>query len=249
MPNHDDNLLAGESQSAASDPIESRGSNEPQRNAPKPDEPLGSRPTDVDDIDQRVDAAREGIEAVARVYRIHAPTLIVLAKRRLHRARIAEAEYSSDDAVQSSMQTILQQIMAGKLETFTDDDGLLKIVRHLICQKVIAKTISLHALKRTPPRNVRENHRHAAIDDADLEADQQELARAVDRLDLQFCALPQSEVDLASQEIVDKLCRALPRGLQAIVRLRLIDCTVAEAARAARYFKTNDRNVVSRQFG
>ena len=78
------------------------------------------------DLNEALDTARERLEAFARIYHLHWQGLYAVAKQQLQRHRIPGAEYATEDLLQSSMRTVLEQIVEGKIDAVADDNGALE---------------------------------------------------------------------------------------------------------------------------
>jgi RNA polymerase sigma factor (sigma-70 family) len=185
---------------------------------------------DHDDPDRVLEANKNAFEAIAQFYRLHGPVLLSLARRQLRKRGITAAEYSPEDLLQSSMRTVLEQIIEGKISAIADDSGALRIVRRLITEKIINRTIYTHALKRHPSQLCREDETKSSAGTGDDDPGDEAQAVAADGLDLRLCGLARAEVEFMAAETVETLLKLLEPASQVVVRMRLDTYTIAEIA-------------------
>jgi hypothetical protein len=170
-------------------------------------------------------------EALGEIFDRYYPRLLALATRRLERKQVPESVYEPDDALGSSLDTILRLVMTGRVESIQGVDGFWRLYRKILARKVSAASDRHTSLKRGGP-GIRRGMRNGAPtnDPNDATTSLPAMAVPADDLDLFKSNLPSAEVTAICNETTEQLINLLQPDLQSVVRMRLEMRTIAEMA-------------------
>jgi hypothetical protein len=81
-------------------------------------------------------------------------TLAVWAERLIHRCRVADPAFGSEDATQDALFTLWRAINDGKIGPIATEEELVKLVRHKLAQSVLHERARENTHKRYDPAAV-----------------------------------------------------------------------------------------------
>jgi ECF sigma factor len=170
-------------------------------------------------------------EALGEIFDRYYPRMLALAARRLERMQVPESVYEPDDALGSSLDTILRLVMTGRVESIQGVDGFWRLFRKVLARKVSAASDRHMSLKRGGPGIRRGKRDGAPVNDSnDATTSHPAVAVPADDFDLFKSNLPRAEVTAICNDVTEQLIGLLQPDLQSVVRMRLEKRTIAYIA-------------------
>ena len=166
--------------------------------------------------------------ALGGIFRRYYPKMIALASRRLKRARIPEAVYQPDDALASTLDTMMRFVLNGRLGSIEGVDGFWRLYRRILAWKIHDASDRHGALKRGGPGT----RKHADRSNGDGTESTAAVRIPTDDFDLFESELLPVEVLAIGNEMTERLINLLQPDLQSVVRMRFDGWTIAQMATA-----------------
>jgi DNA-directed RNA polymerase specialized sigma24 family protein len=184
------------------------------------------------------------LEALGVLYRRCAAILRPFARRRLRQAQIPEADYSDEDLIQSSYGSLAEDIIIDKITSIEGADELLKMLRRIMIDKVMAARDRMNALKRGGAGVQRRHGKGPDSEPPNHAPRPRDPVQSLDDFSLSHSGLSRDEVQGIFSDTVVELLRLLDNKHQRVALMRVKGHTIAEIAEEMRVTtRTIDRRL------